>query len=185
MRRYLAVFLLLSGLALTACGGSSNKTATGSQNVVKSTTTTAADRSSGSDSGSDSSGSGDIDCAEIKADAATFLVQIQLLAQFRNKDAYDLVKSGTVTYDPAKMATILTDFESLEGVDLSPLQPDGAVKKAIDNYSSANDLAKQNLAVDDPFTQAKGQELADMTKDIAGFLSGQTAIDEAISKACP
>ena len=121
----------------------------------------------------------------MKTAAATFLVQVQYLAQLRTKDAYALIKDGTVHFDPAEMAGIIDDLRPLEGVDISSLQPDGAVKKALDNYAAANDLAKQNLAVDDPFTQAKGQELADMTKDIAGFLGGQAAISEAMSKACP
>ena len=185
MRRFLAVFLVLSGLTLTACGGSSNKTATNS-GAAKSTTSSAA--SSGSDDGSSTttagSGSGDVDCTAVKAAAAKFIVEVQYLAQLKNKDAYALIKDGTVSFDPTQMAADLETLRALEDVDISPLQPAGAVKKSLDTYAQANDLAKQNLAVDDPFTQAKGQELADLTSNIADFLGGQAAISEAISKAC-
>jgi len=183
MRRYLAVFLLTSSLALAGCGGSSNHTTAGAQ---ASSSTTAGGSSGGSStttSGS-GSGSGDVDCTAVKAAAATFIVEVQYLAQLKDKDAYALIKNGTVSFDPTKMAADLETLRTLEDVDISPLQPSGAVKKSLDTYAQANDLAKQNLAVDDPFTQAKGQELADLTSNVADFLGGQAAISEAISKAC-
>jgi len=182
MRRFLAVFLLIPALALSACGGSSkHSTAT-----KDSSTTTASGSESGSASSSTTSGgSGDVDCTAVKTAAAHFIVEVQYLAQLRDKDAYALIKDGTVGFDPTKMADDIETLRGLEDVDISPLQPAGAVKKALDNYEQANDLAKQNLAVDDPFTQAKGQQLADLTANTADFLGGQTAISEAISKACP
>jgi hypothetical protein len=175
MRRF--VLLVVVALAIGSVGCSKGSGADNGQPVASSS-------SGGGAADGGGSGAGAIDCAKVKPALANLVLAIQILAQMRTPEQYDLVKKGTVTFDPKQTAADLEAIRPLEGVNLpTALGGPGAVKKSIDLYVQANDLATQNLAVDDPFTQAKGKELADLTKDTATFLRGQTAIAAALGEA--
>ncbi len=174
------VVLVFVAAACSSTAGSGGTVASASSNgAAGSGSSSGSGDGAGSGSGS---GSSSVDCPSVKAAAAGFGLEVQFLAQLRTPDQYKLVKDGTVSFDAAKAQKDIATLRALENVPVkNPLG--GSVKDALDVYAQAADLAQQNLAVDDPFTQAKGQELADLTKDTSKFLGHQVAIAMALDAA--
>lgn len=173
--------LLLAALAPSflgsACGGGDDE--------ASPDTTTAADRSASDSSGDstddDDGGSPDVDCAAITEATQGLGLALQILAQLRTLDQYALVKDGTLVLDPAATLEDIDTLRALEGVEIQA--GFGSVKETLDTYEEAATLAQGNLAVNDPFADAKGDELAALTEDVAGFLGGQVALGFALDAA--
>lgn len=120
-----------------------------------------------------------IDCAALQEALVTVGSGVQLLAQLTSQAQYDAVRSGAIVFDP-------DDFDSALAV-LQPLDayqnPLGSVDEALEFYGEANALARENLVVEDPFAEAKGDELAALNEDTAEFLGWQSAISYARDEA--
>jgi ABC-type glycerol-3-phosphate transport system substrate-binding protein len=179
-RRLLAAVAVLA-LLTTACGGSDD----GDAASDGADTTVAADGGDdgGDDSGGDDGGGGDIDCATILAAAEGLGLPLQILAQLRTTAQYDLVKDGTLVFVPAETLDDIEAMRPLQDVDIPAGVTSTTVEEALDLYEEATTLAQQNLAVDDPFTEAQGEELVALTQDTGAFLGGQAAIAFALDEA--
>jgi len=124
---------------------------------------------------------GSVDCTAMSGDsAATYTVGVQLLAQLRSQDSVDLIKNGTVSYDPDAMGKILTKLKSLAGHGVL-----GDPGKDIDVYIAANDKARDILAVSGPVPQAMFDDLSTIEGDVGSFIGRQVSINAAYSDACP
>ncbi len=175
---FLVPLLLVSAAACSSSDGAAPVVSASSGGGSGSDT----NKSANKDANASGSESASIDCPSVKAAAAGFVLEVQFLAQLRTPAQYKLVKDGTVSFDAAKARKDIATLRALESVRVSsPIG--GSLKDALDVYDHAAELAQANLAVDDPFTQAQGTELADLTKDTAGFLGHQVAIAMALDAA--
>jgi hypothetical protein len=128
---------------------------------------------------SDGAATGAIDCGAIDGVTDTFGLGVQILAQLQTQDQYDLVKEGTLTFDVDEFDAALQVLGPLAAIE-TPL---GSVAESLDFYAGVNSLARENLAVNDPFTEAKGNELLALNEDIGAFLGHQAPINFAITEA--
>ena len=106
---------------------------------------------------------------------ATLGAGIQLLAQLKTQSQYDLINDGVLLFDPDEFDAALAALDPLTKIDT----PSGSVSESFALYAEANSLARQNLAVDDAFVQAKGNELAALNEDLETFLGRQVPISYA------
>jgi hypothetical protein len=121
----------------------------------------------------------EVDCDAVDEAATTFGLGVQILAQLQSQAQYDLVSEGTITFDPDAFDSALTALAPLDSVE----NPIGSVADSIALYRQANELARENLAVDDPFTEAKGDELAALIDDTGAFIAAQGPVTYAIDEA--
>ena len=130
---------------------------------------------------SDGGGGGSVDCTALSGDnGATYTVGIQFLAQMRSQDTVDMIKNGTVTYDPDVMGGILTKLKALDGHGVL-----GDPGKDLDVFIAANDKARDILAVSGPVPQSMFDDLATVEGDVGSFIGRQISISAAYSEACP
>jgi len=124
-----------------------------------------------------------IDCTVLKAPSiADYIVGIQVLAQLRSQDSVDLIKSGTLAYDPTVMESTLTALKALAGHGVPGLGDPGP---DVDFFLGANSLAKDILATDGPVPQAKFDAIAAYEGDVGTFLGHQLSINAALGEVCP
>jgi hypothetical protein len=165
------VVLSLLVVLLTACGGgtasSGDPAATGRQ------------ASSSQPAGTKApAGNGKLDCATIKT-AAQQLLAIQFLAQLKNADTIESIKTKRI--GNLDLDVFLAGMQDLHALDAysSPL---GDPKAAIDFYEVAGKAA-QALFATDPMTQAAIDAYNLNVGTVADFLSHQIAISGAIDAA--
>ncbi len=161
--------LVLAGLLvalLAACGGAG----TGSN---------ANPTSSGQRPGTAApGGNGTVDCAAIKT-AAQQLLAIQFLAQLRNPDTIEQIRTGKIGgLDLDKFLAGMNDLHVLDSY-ASPL---GDPKAAIDVYEKAA-RAAQVLFATEPMTQAAIDTYNKNVGTVGDFLGHQIAISGAIDAA--
>jgi hypothetical protein len=165
MRIRLVIPALLVAL-LAACGGGStasnaNPTSTGQQPG-----TTAP------------GGDGNVDCAAIRT-AAQQLLAVQFLAQLRNADTIEQIRTGQIGgLDLDKFLAGMSDLHALDSFS-SPL---GDPKAAIEVYEKAGKAA-QVLFATEPMTQAAIDTYNENVGTIGEFLGHQVAISGAIDAA--
>jgi len=162
-----AAFVLL----VAACGGGS-----GSSSGAGSPTPTGGSRTPATAAAS--SGNGSVDCAKIKA-AGVQLLAVQLLAQMRDPDSAEAVKTKQIgNFDPDQFLAAMQDLHALDGTS----SVFGSPKEAIDTYVTAAKAAKTLFATE-PITQAAvGTYLQDVGT-ITEFLGHQAAISAAMDAA--
>ena len=160
--------LLVLGV-ISGCGSSNDDTATSNE------ASTEADGNGNGNNEQASSEAGDVDCEAMIAALTTLGVGVQILAQLKTQSQYDLLNDDVLAFDPDEFDAAIVALAPLATVD----NPLGSVSDSFALYSEANELARQNLAVDDPFTQAKGNELAALNEDLAAFLGAQIPISYA------
>ena len=120
------------------------------------------------------------DCSEITDEAlGTYVLQIQILAQLRSQAQVNLVKDGTLKYDPDAMEASLL---ALRG--FTPVPGLGEPSEAVDFYLGANDLAREILAVEGDVPQEKFDALIAYEGEMGDFIGRQIAINAAVSEAC-
>lgn len=118
-------------------------------------------------------------CDALEEVALRLGTAVQVLAQLRSVDQYNLVKQGAVALDPSQVLADIDDLRVLQRTAIA--EEHGTVRAALDTYASAARLARTNLAVDDPFAEGgKGPELVALIQDVRGFLRGQVAIGVAL-----
>jgi hypothetical protein len=122
---------------------------------------------------------GEIDCGSVGAALDTFGFGVQTLAQLRSQDQYDLVKEGTIVFDPDSFDAAITALRPLAAIET----PVGSVAESLDLYAQANELARENLVVDDPFTEARGNDLLALIEDVPSFVGNQASISYAAGEA--
>jgi hypothetical protein len=128
-------------------------------------------------------GGGSVDCAALAGgDAASYSVGIQLLAQLRSQSAVDVIKEGTLVYDPDAMEAILTNLKSLAGHGAEGFSDPGP---DVDFFLTANSKARAILATDGPVPQSMFDDLASFEGDIGAFIMRQASISAALGEACP
>lgn len=177
MRARLFTVSVFAGFALVlaACGGGSSD----SGGAGNGGSNDAAPTTSGPGSG-DSGGSGraDVDCAAI-AEAQVELIQVQLLAQLRDPDSIETLRSGTIgRLDLEKFSAAMDTLHQLDGFD-GPL---GDPREAIDAYEQASIDAKA-LFDADPVTQEMIDEYNASIGSPVEFLGRQAAIAGALDEA--
>ncbi|MCP3993305.1 MAG: hypothetical protein GY724_29850 [Actinomycetia bacterium] len=166
-------------LLLASCGSSDDGDDSGQGVIDQQIDNSQAEADDEQPATGDEQANGDIDCVALQEALVTVGVGVQLLAQLRSQAQYDAVQSGAVLFDPDDFDAALVVLRPLDDYD----KPLGSVDEALDYYGEANALARQNLAVEDPFTEAKGEELAAMNEDLTDFLSRQSAISYAKGEA--
>jgi hypothetical protein len=123
-------------------------------------------------------GGGTVDCAAIKT-AAQQLLAIQFLAQLRNPDTIEQIRTGKIGgLDLDKFAAGMSDLHALDAF-ASPL---GDPKAAIDLYVKAGKAA-QVLFATEPMTQAAINTYNENVGTVGEFLGHQIAISGAIDAA--
>lgn len=139
------------------------------------TATTAPEASSGG------APDGDVDC-EVLVDAAQKVgFAIQILAQLHTQAQYDSVKSGVLDLQPEQTLADIETLRALEDVEIDAAS--GSVEASLDLYQEAAELAAENLAVDDAFADAQGDELSALVADLGAFLGNQVAVSAALDEA--
>lgn len=182
MRARLLLGALVLSIAAAACGGDGGEDSSSATTAVDSPATdSSATDSSATDARGGDEGPGDVDCVAILDATQGLGVAVQLLAQLRTLEQYELIKDGTLNLDPAALLADIDILRALEGVDTPSSSV--TVREALDTYQEAAELAQENLAVDDPFADAKGDELVVLTEDVGGFIGRQTAIGIALEGA--
>ena len=165
MRTRLVIPALLVAL-LAACGSASapsnaNPGSTGQQPGV-----------------SAPAGGGQVDCAAIKT-ATQQLLAVQFLAQLRNPDTIESIKTGQIGgLDLDKFLVAMNDLHALDSFS-SPL---GDPKAAIEVYEKAGKAA-QVLFATEPITQAAIDTYNENVGTVGEFLGHQVAISGAIDAA--
>ena len=165
MRNRLAFSALLVAL-LAACGGAgapsgANPSSTRQQPGV-----------------SAPAGNGTVDCAAIKT-AAQQLLAVQFLAQLRNPDTIESIRTGQIGgLDLDKFLAGMNDLHALDSFS-SPL---GDPKAAIEVYEKAGKAA-QVLFATEPITQAAIDTYNENVGTVSEFLGHQAAIAGAIDAA--
>lgn len=124
-------------------------------------------------------GGGDVDCAVLRDASDELGRAVQPLAQLRSMDQYGLIEDGTISLDPAAALAAIVTLRAIEDVETPATSM--TVKEALDLYQEAAELAQENLAVEDPFTDAKGDELAALTAEV-GFFGALTPILDALER---
>jgi hypothetical protein len=170
MRIRLCVGLVLLAL-LAACGGDDDDdgdggAASGSEDTVS---------VSEPDEADEAASGGDVDCDAIES-SRDLLVGVQVLAQIRSQDQVDLIKEGTLAFDPDAFIAAMEEFRALGGVD-----------DAVDVYVDAAGEAKVILANDGPVPQEDFDALEAITgpiDEVGSFLAHQATIGAAFSEAC-
>ena len=110
---------------------------------------------------------------------AKIIVSVQLLAQMRDPDGVDAVKSKTIgDFDPDEFLAALHDLHALDGQTSVMGDP----KAAIDAYEDAAQAAKTLFATK-PVTQAAIDTYNTHVGTIAEFLGHQGAIAGAMDSA--
>lgn len=167
MRIRLVIPALLVAL-LAACGSGGAGTAS-----------TANPTSTGQRSGTTApGGGGKVDCAAIKT-AAQQLLAVQFLAQLRNPDTIEQIRTGKIGgLDLDKFLAGMNDLHALDSFS-SPL---GDPKAAIDLYVKAGKAA-QVLFATKPMTQAAIDTYNGNVGTVGAFLGHQIAISGAIGAA--
>jgi len=123
-------------------------------------------------------GGGQVDCAAIKT-AAQQLLAVQFLAQLRNPDTIESIKTGQIGgLDLDKFLVGMNDLHALDSFS-SPL---GDPKAAIEVYEKAG-RAAQVLFATEPITQAAIDTYNENVGTVGEFLSHQVAISGAIDAA--
>jgi hypothetical protein len=161
---------LLVGAMLAGCAGNDEPTDASSDSAGAGTTAVAP---------SDGATTGAVDCGAIEGVKDTFGFGVQTLAQLQTQDQYNLVKDGTLAFDVDEFDAALQALAPLAAIE-TPL---GSVTESLDFYAEANSLARENLAVDDPFAEAKGDDLLALNEDIGAFLGHQAPINYAVTEA--
>lgn len=174
MRTRLVLAALCLALLGAACGGDDD----GSDAAGDATTTTASD-GDGDDGGD--GGSGDIDCPEVREALEQLGLDVQVMAQLRTQAQYDLITRGTIQLDADVTLAAIEVARALEVIEVEGTL--GTVEESLDLYEEAALLAKANLAVDDPFADAQGEELAALTADLGAFLGAQAPVSAAFDAA--
>jgi hypothetical protein len=123
-------------------------------------------------------GGGQVDCAAIKG-AAQQLLAVQFLAQLRNPDTVEQIRTGQIGgLDLDKFLVGMNDLHALDSFS-SPL---GDPKAAIEVYEKAGKAA-QVLFATEPITQAAIDTYNENVGTVSEFLSHQVAIAGAIDAA--
>lgn len=123
---------------------------------------------------------GSAECSALTDEAlGVYGLGIQILAQLRSQNQVDLVRDGTLKYDPEAMESSLL---ALRG--FNPVPGSGEPSEAVDFYLGANDLAREILAIDGDVPQAKFDELIAYEGDLGNFIGRQLPINAAVSEAC-
>ena len=128
MRTRLLLTTLLGAVLLAACSGGG-----GSASTAKPSTAPAQTAAAPADSAAPAGG-GSVDCTAVKAAMAKIIVSVQLLAQMRDPDGVDAVKSKTIgDFDPDEFLAALHELHALDGQTSVMGDP----KAAIDAYEDA------------------------------------------------
>jgi len=131
-----------------------------------------------SSAGSTPPGGGSVDCAAIKT-AAQQLLAVQFLAQLRNADTIEQIRTGQIGgLDLDKFLAAMNELHVLDSY-ASPL---GDPKAAIDLYVKAGKAA-QVLFATEPMTQAAIDTYNENVGTVGEFLGNQVAISGAIDAA--
>lgn len=129
-------------------------------------------------SGTPKPGGGSVDCAAIKT-AAQQLLAVQFLAQLRNPDTIESIRTGQIGgLDLDKFLAGMNDLHALDSFS-SPL---GDPKAAIEVYEKAGKAA-QVLFATEPITQAAIDTYNENVGTVGEFLGHQVAISGAIDAA--
>lgn len=176
MRTRLLLLLLSLALLGAACGGGDD----GGDDAADDTTATTASDDSGDDGGDDEA-SGDVDCPEVRDALEQLGLDVQVMAQLRTQAQYDLIARGTIELDADVTLAAIEVARALEVIEVEGTL--GTVEESLDLYEEAALLAKANLAVDDPFAEAQGEELAALTADLGAFLGAQAPVNAAFDAA--
>ncbi len=122
-----------------------------------------------------------MDCDYFKSgDGQTYMVGVQLLAQLRTQGSVNLIKDGTLVYDPDSMNTTLQELKKLAGHDagLGDPGPD------VDVLIQANDQAKAILAIDGDVPESMFADLTAIEGDTGAFIMRMGSINAALSDVC-
>jgi hypothetical protein len=118
----------------------------------------------------------------LKAAGSALATGGQFLAQLRTQGTVDLIKSGTISFDPQALAGALTTLRGVEGFAVPGLG-DPAADLAV--FIKANDIAIQIMANTGPVPQSQFDELIAVEGDAGQFIIRQSSIFAALSEACP
>jgi hypothetical protein len=173
MRTRLLLSTLLGAVLLAACSGG------GTASTAKPAATNA-QASSGQPAATPApAGGGSVDCAAVKVAMAKIIVSVQLLAQMRDADGIEAIKSKTIgNFDPDEFLAALHDLHALDGQTSVMGDP----KAAIDAYEDAGQAAKTLFATK-PVTQAAIDAYTAHVGTIGDFLGHQAAIAGAMDSA--
>ncbi len=123
-------------------------------------------------------GGGQVDCAAMKT-AGQQLLAIQFLAQLRNADTIESIRTGQIGgLDLDKFLAGMNELHALDSFS-SPL---GDPKAAIDLYEKAG-RAAQVLFATEPITQAAIDTYNENVGTVSEFLGHQIAIAGAMDEA--
>ncbi len=177
------VRLLLAALVVAGLGAACSSDDDGADVADRDeTATSTADRDASDGAGADDAADdAELDCAALRAAAEGLGVDVQLMAQLRTAGQYTAIREGALTLDPGET---LADIETLRVLEQIEVEGGlGTVEESLDLYQQAALFTKANLAVDDPFADAQGDELVALTQDIGGFLAAQSPISAAFDAA--
>ncbi|HEY4378013.1 MAG TPA: hypothetical protein VGM93_12685 [Acidimicrobiales bacterium] len=174
----LAVLIAVAAFAAGCSSGCSNDDKQAGSNGPDTSATTVAlggASSNGSPSSNPSGGGGKVDCDAIKA-AQPELISLQLLAQLKDPDTIQQIKSHTIgNLDLDKFLAAMKTLHALDGAK----GVFGDPKAAIDIYEKAATDAKALFAADPP-TQAAIDAYDRSIGTPDEFLGHQTAIAGAL-----
>jgi hypothetical protein len=171
MRTRLLLSTLLGAVLLAACsgGGGTASTAKPAATIARATSGQPADTAA-------PAGGGSVDCTAVKAAMARIIVSVQLLAQMRDADGIEAIKSKTIgDFDPDEFLAALRDLHALDGQTSVMGDP----KAAIDAYEDAGRAAKTLFATK-PVTQAAIDAYTAHVGTMGDFLGHQGAIAGAM-----
>ena len=141
-----------------------------------------ADPAGGGGAGGGGASSTEIDCSLLsEADRATYGIGIQFLAQIRDQGSVDLIRAGTINYDPDEVERFLNTMRMFEGVENEPF---GNPADGIAFFLEATEIVRSMLAADGPVSPELFDDLAEYNADLAGFLQNQISINAALSDNC-
>lgn len=174
MRTRLVLVVLCLALLGAACSGGD-----GDDDAADDAPTTTASDAGGDDGGDGPAG--DVDCPEVREALEQLGLDVQVMAQLRTQAQYDLIARGTIQLDADATLAAIEVARALEVIEVEGTL--GTVEESLDLYEEAALFAKANLAVDDPFADAQGEELAALTADLGTFLGAQAPVNAALDAA--
>ncbi len=125
---------------------------------------------------------GSIDCAYFKSgDGQAYQVRVQVMAQLTSQDAVNLVKDGTLAYNPDAMDATLHQLKKLAGHDPEGLGDPGP---DVDFYMKANDKVRAILAIDGDVPQSMFDDLSSFEGDPGSFIMHMGTINAALASEC-
>ena len=164
---------------LIACGGSSDEASDSSDIDTPAASDNASDSGDSGDSGDSAESSGDLDCAAIQESLAATTTPLQIVAQLKTADQWDVLNDGVLAFDVEEFQAGVEGLRPLESLP----ENGAAVAEGLDVYAEAGALIAEAQQSPDPASTEANASLTALTEDVSTFLLYQADIGMALDEA--